>query len=353
VNTSYNLGRCCLIIAAEDGKVYWFAQERLPETYHLHNIPRYTDDDAKSFVARNGDITILPGPDGLKLADLWEKTVSSRLVAIEEGKFKLWHWGRIACLGDSIHKSTPNLGVGGNVAVESAAALANGIKRLADSWTATGVRPKQQEIEAMLAEYKRIREVRAGATVDASGFLARAHNIHGWSTRLFVKFVMPHLTEFIPEMMGDAIIGATKLDYLPLPMTSLTGTKPFNPTQGEGLHESKLKRMVSALPLLGLFFAAAWVMDVKPAMGWAEALRDSGVLKLPSGPVPILRGFYHIRSFDDFIALVNTFFFPVVYATDPVSRRQALSFLTDGTVLLTIWIFESARRANILTPLQL
>jgi len=353
VNTSYNRGRCCLSIAAEGGKMYWFAQERLPDTCHLGSIPRYTDDDAKDFVDRHGDLVILPGPDGLTLADVWPKTVSSRLVAIEEAKFKLWHWGRIGCVGDSIHKATPNLGVGGNSAVESAAALANGIKRLADAWAASGRRTTQPEVEAMLAEYKTIREVRAGAIVDASGFLARAQNIHGLSTQLFVSFALPRLAEFLPELMGNTIIGATKLDFLPLPMASLTGTKPFNPVQGDGFRESRLKRMFLALPLLGMMFAALWVMDPSPASEWAKSQRDSGVLHLPSGPVPILRSFYHLNGFDDFIALVNTFFFPTVYNIDPVSRQQLVSFLTDGVVMVTIWVFESARRANMLTPLQL
>lgn len=353
VNTTYCSGRALLSVTAEGGKVYWFAQERLPETYRLGNIPRYTDDDAKDFVSRHRDMVVVPGPNGLTLADLWEKMVSSRLVAIEEAKFKLWHWGRIGCVGDSIHKATPNLGIGGNSAVESAASIANGIKRLADSTKAAGRRPTQQEVEQMLADYKSAREVRAAAVVDASGFLARAQNIHGLSSRFFVNYLLPKLSEFLPELMSNALIGATKLDFLPLPAASLSGTMPFNPSQGDGLRESKLKRMLLALPLLGLSFAGLWVMDATPAMEWAKALRDSGTLKLPTGPIPIIRSFYHLPSFDDFVALINTFFFPSLYNTDPVSRRQLTSFLTDGTVLLTIWIFESARRANMLTPLQL
>ncbi|KAL2177766.1 uncharacterized protein P884DRAFT_277482 [Thermothelomyces heterothallicus CBS 202.75] len=352
--TCYNPGRCGLAIVAEGGKVFWFAQERLPRTYRLHEIPRYTTDDARDFIARHSDLIFLKGPDGLTLADFWEKTSSFRLLPIEEAKFKLWHWGRIVCVGDSIHKSTPNLGVGANAAIESAAALANGIKRLADQWRATdGSLPNIRDVEAMLAEYHRARVVRADAGVDSSGFLARSHNMHGLGRRLFVRFVMPHTTEFVPELMGNAMIGAVKLDYLPLPMASLTGTKPFNPSQGDGQQESKLKRALFASPLLALAFVAAWVMDPNSAGPWAAALRDSGIFELPSGDsVPILRSFYRLPAFDDFVALVNTFFFPSVYGTDPVSRRQVLSFLTDGTVLLTIWIFESARRANLLTPIQ-
>ncbi|KAH6632426.1 hypothetical protein F5144DRAFT_621224 [Chaetomium tenue] len=352
VHTTYNEDRCALSISVEGGKAYYFAQERLPQTHRLGDIPRYTDADTKAFVERHRDFIILPGEGGLTLSDFWEKTDTARLVAVEEAKFKLWHWGRIVCVGDSIHKSTPNLGVGGNSAIESAAALANGIKLLADKWNATGRRPTHQEIETMLAVYQKQRELRAGAVVDASGFLARTQNMHGSLTNLFVRFLLPHLSEFVPELMGNAIIGATKIDYLPLPMASLTGTKPFNPSQGDGHRESKLKRMVYALPLLALTFIAAWVMNAQPALEWATGLLDSGVIRLASGDVPILRSFYQVPALDDLVALYNTFFFPTLYDSDPVSRRQLISFLTDGAILLTIWIFESARRANMMTPLQ-
>ncbi|KAK4239014.1 hypothetical protein C8A03DRAFT_14582 [Achaetomium macrosporum] len=354
VHVSFNQGRCCLMVVSEGGKVYWFAQERLPETYRLGNIPRYTDDDARAFVARHGDITMIPAPNGLTVADLWQKTVSFRLVAIEEANFKLWHWGRIACVGDSAHKATPNLGVGGNSAIESAAAIANGIKRLVDTCNTAGRRPTQQEVERMLDEYQKKREVRAEAVVNSSGQLARAHNMHGLVGQIFVKFIVPNLAEFLTEMFSAVSIGAVKLDFLPLPMLSLTGTRPFNPSQGYGLQESKLKRMLLALPLLFLSFAAVYVMNITPVMDETMALRDAGKVDLGTGTtIPILRSLYGLRDFDDFVALVNTFFFPTVYGTDPVSRRQIISFLTDGTVLLTIWMFESVRRANMITPMVL
>lgn len=352
-DTSYNIGRCGFTIAVEGGKVYYFAQERLPKTYRLGNIPRYTDEDAEAFVARNGDIVMRPAPNRLTVADLWKHTVSCRLVAIEEAKFKLWHWGRIACAGDSIHKSTPNMGVGGNNAIESAAALANGIKRLSDSCARAGRRPTREEAERVFAEYQRVREARAEAATDASAALARIHNMHNPASRFFVKFMLPHVAEFLPELAGSAMIGAVKIDFLPLPIISLTGTKPFNPSQGDGMQESKIRRALLALPLLGLAFAALFVMDLGPSIDWARNLRDSGVLQLQGSSVPIVRSFYGIQGFDNFVALVNGFFFPSMYGYDPVSRRQVISFLTDGTVLLTIWIFESVRRANTLTPLQL
>ncbi|KAL2015409.1 hypothetical protein VTK56DRAFT_5533 [Thermocarpiscus australiensis] len=353
VDTAYNQDRCALTLAGEGGRTWYFVQERLPKTCRMGNIPRYTAEDTEAFVARNADIVIRPGPDGLTVGDLYKRSISYRLVAVEEAKFKLWHWGRIACAGDSIHKATPNLGVGGNSAIESVAVLANGIKRLADSYAGTGRRPTLQEIERFLADYQKTRELRAMRAVDLSGAVTRAQTLHGPASRFFVRFLLPRFSDFISDTMGEAIIGAEKLDFLPLPMASLTGMMPFNPTQGVGKKESKLKRMLCALPILALSLAALLIMDATPSLRWAKALRDSGRLELESGgSIPIVCDFYHVRGLDDLISLLNTYFFPSMYGYDPASRRQVISFLTDGTVLLTIWMFESVRRANLLTIMQ-
>ncbi|KAL1842350.1 hypothetical protein VTJ49DRAFT_5518 [Mycothermus thermophilus] len=353
VNTTYDIGRCALTIIADNGTVYWFGQERLGRTHRVGDMPRYTDDDARAFIARNGDIVIVPGTGGLTLADLWAKTVTFRLVPIEEAKFNLWHWGRIACAGDSVHKATPNLGLGGNSAIETAAALVNAINRLADAQNTTGRRPTVAEIDAAMAQYQRERVVRAMGVVDASARLTRLQNMRGLGAKLFVKFVRPRLTEFLPETLSNTMVGAAKLDFLPLPKTSLTGTMPFNPTMNDGVGGSKLHRMLFALPLLALVFIAGSVMDATPVGHLAAAVRDGGVIPSIRDHVPILRSFYHIPSFDDFLALVNTFFYPSMFGTDPAARRQMISFITDGAVLQTIWHFESARRASLLTPMQL
>jgi len=61
-------------------------------------------------------------------------------------------------------------------------------------------------------------------------------------------------------MSCDMVLGALKLDYLPVPDRSLHGTMPFNPSQGLGKAESKLLRAVKALPFLGISAAAMYFM---------------------------------------------------------------------------------------------
>lgn len=122
-------------------------------------------------------------------------------------------------------------------------------------------------------------------------------------------------------------------------------------SQGGGPRESKLQRAIYALPLLGLGYAATRIMNVEPAVEWAKSLGQSrGILELPSGAVRVLTSFYGLTGLDNFLVVANGFFLPSVYNADPTSRRQLTSFLTDGAVFLTIWIFESARHAKRWTP---
>jgi FAD dependent monooxygenase len=47
--------------------------------------------------------------DTLTLKDLMAKTQSLSYLALEEANHEFWTYGRIVCLGDAIHKMTPNV----------------------------------------------------------------------------------------------------------------------------------------------------------------------------------------------------------------------------------------------------
>ena len=66
-----------------------------------------------------------PAMQGMKFRDLWEVRKWVRLVNIEEGIVKKWHWDRIVLVGDSTHKMTPNAGLSVNQGFQGVAALTN------------------------------------------------------------------------------------------------------------------------------------------------------------------------------------------------------------------------------------
>lgn len=47
--------------------------------------------------------------DKITLRDLMDNTTSISYLPLEEANHEFWSWGRVVCVGDSIHKMTPNV----------------------------------------------------------------------------------------------------------------------------------------------------------------------------------------------------------------------------------------------------
>lgn len=103
----YNDRFCILIFPGIGGKIFWLVISKLDKTYFYPNIPRFTKDDA---VARCEDIMDLPIWREIKFRDIWAKKKMFTMNPLEEYLMKVWHYGRMVCIGDSVSKvSTPRI----------------------------------------------------------------------------------------------------------------------------------------------------------------------------------------------------------------------------------------------------
>jgi 2-polyprenyl-6-methoxyphenol hydroxylase-like FAD-dependent oxidoreductase len=175
----YDMDRSSLVIVGQTGRTYYFVFQKLDKVYRMGNIPLYTKAEAIEFAQRHADMKIRPD---INLAHLWKNTLLFVLVALEEAKFKIWTWGRITCVGDSIHKMTPNLGSGGNASIESSAAFANVVKVMVDK--GHGTHPTESQVKECLAGYQRSRERRASSVIDISNSVTRVQALKGIFERL-------------------------------------------------------------------------------------------------------------------------------------------------------------------------
>ena len=91
-------------MVTKDGTTMWGIVEKLDKEYHLPNIPRYTDEDARIFAESKLEKVLISDTAQVKVGDLWPTMEMCALVAIEEGDLKVWTSGRIVCIGDSVHK---------------------------------------------------------------------------------------------------------------------------------------------------------------------------------------------------------------------------------------------------------
>jgi len=171
--------------------------------------------------------------------------------------------------------------------------------------------------------------------------------------KLMSYYFIPYTGDFVTNMMCEVQVGATRLDYLPLPKRSLKGTMPYNVQVGVGQREWALTRALWALPFLGLSFLAAQVLDVSlipgEQLGAALAAKQ---ISWPSVTVPIADAFYHIPAIDDTFRPITVFFAPSSSGHDQLSWWQMISFLTDFGVIYSILLIEAGRRANALSLIQ-
>ena len=185
MGVNHTPGFSTMIIGGK-GKVYWFVFKRMDKVYKVPNIPRYTKQDADTFAESIQDTPITRD---VKFSDIWKNRVSYTLVPTEEAQLKRWSWGRIACVGDGVHKMTPNMGAGGNSAIETSAALANELKKIKDS--AEKGKPSYDAIKAHLGNYQKVRETRLTAIYTAANGLTRIHALKTLKDKFFAFWVLP------------------------------------------------------------------------------------------------------------------------------------------------------------------
>jgi FAD dependent monooxygenase len=179
--------------------VQWFFFSKLSAKHPYASIPRFTKAQMEAQVIEFGDFHLT---DHLTLKEVMKKTTSLSYLPLEEANHSVWTWNRIVCLGDAIHKMTPNLGQGGNQAIESAAVLTNCLVNM----LATQKPGKDLgigEIESSLKRYQNIRQKRSKRFVDLSGALTRNEALATWKNTLRFLYVEP----LSAEVMAGELVG--------------------------------------------------------------------------------------------------------------------------------------------------
>lgn len=82
------------------------------------------------------------------------------------------------------------MGAGGNAAMETAAALANELKKMVD--TAEKGKPSYDIIRAHLGNYQKLRDIRLTAVLKAANGLTRMHALATLKHKIFAFWVLPN-----------------------------------------------------------------------------------------------------------------------------------------------------------------
>lgn len=170
---------------------------------------RYTAEETEAFAKEVAHIHVAPN---VTFGDLWSEAEWSFSSGLEEGVAETWYGDRTVLVGDTVHKMTPNIGLGLNSGWQSAAVLTNGLRRLLQKDPA----PSTQALNSIFREYQGTRKKDASDMVGISGLYTR---VVAWNNPVW-KFTDQYVTKLVG---GDCKL----MDILMIPMVKKGKTLDF------------------------------------------------------------------------------------------------------------------------------
>lgn len=202
LHTVFDIDHSALLFVGNRSVPQWFFIMKMDRKYSGDEIPRYTKKQMEEQVLEHGHFQFSAG---ITLRDLMDTTTALSYLVLEEANHDVWTHKRVVCLGDSIHKMTPNLGQGGNQAIEGAAVLTNCLLDMLSGLHGDGV--EMEKIESTLLKYQKSRQKRAKAFVDVSGLVTRAEAMA--TLRHTLKFLYMPLPS--SEMLTGKLVVLSKV----------------------------------------------------------------------------------------------------------------------------------------------
>jgi 2-polyprenyl-6-methoxyphenol hydroxylase-like FAD-dependent oxidoreductase len=157
-------GRRCAVHSLDSERVYWWATRRTPAGREE------SPDQRKAVLERSFAGWRFGFPEALAATPA-EAILKNDLY--DRPSLPAWSAGRVTLLGDAAHPTTPNLGLGGCMAIEDALVLARAFAE------------KGGDHAGAFAQYERERRKRAARVVRASALFGRLGSVRSpWTVRL-------------------------------------------------------------------------------------------------------------------------------------------------------------------------
>lgn len=238
---------------------------------------------------------------------------------------------------------TPESGQGANQAIESAAALANHVERMLNNRNEKV--PDPAAVRKCLASFEAKRQRRSKPVVEETNRHVRLFTYSNPLFQFLFVYIQPLLGDIAANKSNDRHIGAERVDFLPIPSRSVSGTMGFNPTQGVGLFESAANRALHALPLLAIGFFGRLGMTQNLVKTILQPAAVDGQLDLTNRSSTLLLD--RVSSAESWSNILS------IADTTLVNQYPLRWFLVDVAPVYLVWLMEANRRANYLKPIQL
>ncbi|KAJ6010818.1 hypothetical protein N7451_002230 [Penicillium sp. IBT 35674x] len=343
---TYGQDYSSLTIVGKNGRVFWFLFTKLDRVYTGSEIPRFSEENMDSLLAQYSD---KPITDTVPFSAIHQHTVTKSFLALEEAFHTTWCMDRFVCIGDSAHKMTPNMGQGGNSAIESAASLANHITQLVRN-SSNGEVPLE-DIGKCLNDFQAARQPRTKDVCTKANSLTRLEACATLKDRLMALHVLPHMKSYLINRLSKSFAGAERLEYIPLGPRASNCTMPLHIKSeiSEKDKEPLWRRAIFTTPLIGCAMAANSLMGSAKEgfLPHLISILRQGAWKSSNGEtVSLTRSLYSVPFLDRIFSPLITCFLPSISGSDAVSRSQMISFLADCGPVYTIWLLESYRQGK-------
>jgi FAD dependent monooxygenase len=199
------------LVFTQPGVAYWAVMYK-----DEHSRPpkpfKPTQEEQDEIADRFKDLKLI---DNITFGHLYKNKIRCGILNLEEGILNKWHSGRMVLVGDSAHKMTADIGIGANMAIESAVVLCNLLQRsIAEDPNRHFTIP---ELSSLFSEYQAKRFGRAKAFVDISGKVTRMNSYQTlWQRFLVTRIVsLDFMRQKSSQNFVLTLAKSPKLEYVP------------------------------------------------------------------------------------------------------------------------------------------
>ncbi|KAE8316447.1 hypothetical protein BDV41DRAFT_585429 [Aspergillus transmontanensis] len=228
-------GASILVIGCKD-HVFWIVGVKMERTYYASEALRFDQSQLEDSLAFLMNKYVCAG---VQFKKVYQQTIRCNQLPLEE-----------ACIGDSVHKMTPNLGQGGCCAIEDAATLANTILEIVES-------PEKQQvpnIETRLDSWATASKPRMKLICMLSESVIRMQSLDNVVYEITGPIFSKYYMDAFADLISDMGVGGECISFLPLPERQHIGTMPFGKRHYIGAPIIPSGRLFWTIPLLICFF---------------------------------------------------------------------------------------------------
>ncbi|KAF2137762.1 uncharacterized protein K452DRAFT_329104 [Aplosporella prunicola CBS 121167] len=207
-----NEGSSLFAASGPNARTYWCLFTNTGTTYYGEDLPPYDEKDVAETAQKHKDDGVT---ETVKFGDLYERKLMAVQTPLHEYVLGRWYSQRCIVIGDAVHKFNPIIGLGGMSAIETCAALTNGLVSLVESHKDTKI---PSSIESVFRTTQEIRKPRATALVDVSKNTQYRFAMETPLLKFFNRYYFPGMgSRSALRLLSEAYPGATSVKTLPVP----------------------------------------------------------------------------------------------------------------------------------------